>query len=374
MANNRANKISFISDNRVPLLYMADNKPRIDTTFQQVSKNNSPYINEIIQPFYSQKIEGDSVYDRFGNRYYIKDSHLYKNDNVLSVINNKMFQVEDVTEDYVKYLSFDIKNNKISYLEINDQNVATLYYDGAAVNTETLFSTGAIITTRVHIIDDKPIGVIVYRNQDNMRCLTVLTPSHKHTAINFPYYTQVIKNKANDANNIKVVDVPKSYPLINICKIGENIGVSLVSNFGSLLTSTYNNKDFNEGIYTVLLKSNGSVLTYGKDWLPSTTSQQQVVETTYSNYFSTSFGVKKSTAEKQAIRDENGIFYKYDDYVKGEIIDFGDKQIPSPAGYKVTVDGVAYDLFRYIEYTVMNRVGVASLGPGLIGEWKISVV
>lgn len=374
MANNRSNKISFISDGRVPLLYMADNKPKIDTTFQNVSKNNSPYVNEIIQPFYSKKIEGDSVYDRFGNRYYIKDSHLYKNDTALSVINNKMFQVEDVTEEYIKYLSFDIKNNKIAYLEINDQNVATLYYDGAVVNTETIFSTGAIITTRVHIIGNKPVGVIVYRNQDNMRCLTVLTPSHKHTAINFPYYTQVIKNNANDGNNIKVVDVPKSYPFINICKVGENIGVSLISNFGSLLTSTYNNKDFNEGIYTVLLKSDGSVLTYGKDWLPSTTSQQQVVETTYNNYFSTSFGVKKSTTEKQAIRDENGIFYKYDNYVKGEIIDFGDKQIPSPAGYKVTVDGVAYDLFRYIEYTVTNRVGVASLGPGLVGGWRIQVV
>ena len=34
MANNKANKISFIGDGRVPLLYMADNKPRVDTTLK----------------------------------------------------------------------------------------------------------------------------------------------------------------------------------------------------------------------------------------------------------------------------------------------------------------------------------------------------
>ena len=100
----------------------------------------------------------------------------------------KKFGEKTVIDD----ISFDIKDNKIAYLEINDQNVATLYYNGTAVNTTTLFSTGAIITTRVHIVGDKPVGVIVYRNQDNLRCLTVLTTSHNHTAINFPYYTQEI--------------------------------------------------------------------------------------------------------------------------------------------------------------------------------------
>ena len=373
MANNKANKITFIGGDRVPLLHMADNKPHIDTTFQQVSKNNSPYINEMIQPFYSEKIEDDSVFDRFGNRYYIKNSQLYKNDRALTNINNKMFKVEDVTSEYNDYLAFDIKDNTLAYLEINDQNVAALYYNGFVVNDETLFSTGAIITARVRIIDNMPVGVIVYRNQDNERCLTVLTPLHKHTAPNFPYYTQVIKNASANANDIRAVDVPKSYPLINICKTGDDVGVSIISNFGSLLTATYNNKDFNEGIYTVLLKNNRQVLTYGKDWLPSNKTQPMLVETTYNNYFSTALNVRKGTIEKQAIRDANGIFYKYDDYIKGDIIDFGDKQIPTPAGYKVSVDDVAYDLFKYLEYTVTNSVVVRTLGPGLTGEWKAEI-
>lgn len=373
MANNKANKITFIGGDRVPLLHLADNKPHIDTTFQQVSKNNSPYINEMIQPFYSEKIDGDSVFDRFGNRYYIKESQLYKNDGALTNTNNKMFKVEDVTADYNNYLAFDIKDNTLAYLEINDQNVAALYYNGFVVNDATLFSTGAIITARVRIIDNMPVGVIVYRNQDNERCLTILTPLHKHTAKNFPYYTQVIKNASANANDIRAVDVPKSYPLINICKTGEDVGVSIISNFGSLLTATYNNKDFNEGIYTVLLKNDRQVLTYGKDWLPSNTTQPMVVETTYNNYFSTALNVRKGTIEKQAIRDTNGIFYKYDDYVKGDIIDFGDRQIPTPAGYKVSVDDVAYDLFKYLEYTVTNAVEVRTLGPGLTGEWKAEI-
>lgn len=373
MANNKASKITFIGGDRVPLLHLADNKPHIDTTFQQVSKNNSPYINEMIQPFYSERIEGDSVYDRFGNRYYIKDSQLYKNSRALTNINNKMFKVEDVTADYNKYLAFDIKDDTLAYLEINDQNVAALYYNGFVVNDATLFSTGAIITARVRIIDNMPVGVIVYRNQDNERCLTILTPLHRHTAKNFPYYTQVIKNASANANDIRAVDVPKSYPLINICKTGSDVGVSIISNFGSLLTATYNNKDFNEGVYTVLLKNDRQVLTYGKDWLPSNTTQPMVVETTYNNYFSTALNVRKGTIEKQAIRDENGIFYKYDDYIKGEIIDFGDRQIPTPAGYKVSVDDVAYDLFKYLEYTVTNQVTIRSLGPGLTGEWRAEI-
>lgn len=373
MANNKANKITFIGGDRVPLLHLADNKPHIDTTFQQVSKNNSPYINEMIQPFYSEKIEGDSVFDRFGNRYYIKESQLYKNDRALTNINNKMFKVEDVTADYNNYLAFDIKDETLAYLEINDQNVAALYYNGFVVNDATLFSTGAIITARVRIIDNMPVGVIVYRNQDNERCLTILTPLHKHTATNFPYYTQIINNKSTDADNTRAVDVPKSYPLINICKTGDHVGVSLISNFGALLTSTYNNKDFNEGIYTVLLKNDRQVLTYQKDWKPGSKTQPMVVETTYSNYFSTKLSLRRGTVEKQAIRDVNGIFYKYDDYTKGDIIDFGDKQIPSPAGYKVSVDDVAYDLFRYKEYTLTNYVEVKTLGPGLTGEWRAEI-
>lgn len=373
MANNKANKITFIGGDRVPLLHLADNKPHIDTTFQQVSKNNSPYINEMIQPFYSEKIEGNSVYDRFGNRYYIKESQLYKNDRALTNINNKMFKVEDVTADYNNYLAFDIKDDTLAYLEINDQNVAALYYNGFVVNDATLFSTGAIITARVRIIDNIPVGVIVYKNQDNERCLTILTPLHKHTATNFPYYTQIINNKSTDADNTRAVDVPKSYPLINICKTGDHVGVSLISNFGALLTSTYNNKDFNEGIYTVLLKNDRQVLTYQKDWNPGSKTQPMVVETTYSNYFSTKLSLRRGTVEKQAIRDENGIFYKYDDYLKGDIIDFSDKQIPTPAGYKVSVDDVAYDLFKYLEYTVTNSVEVRSLGPGLTGEWKAEI-
>ena len=352
MANNKANKITFIGGDRVPLLHLADNKPHIDTTFQQVSKNNSPYINEMIQPFYSEKIEGDSVYDRFGNRYYIKESQLYKNDRALTNINNKMFKVEDVTSEYNNYLAFDIKDDTLAYLEINDQNVAALYYNGFVVNDATLFSTGAIITARVRIIDNMPVGVIVYRNQDNERCLTILTPLHKHTATNFPYYTQIINNKSSDADNTRAVDVPKSYPLINICKTGDHVGVSLISNFGALLTSTYNNKDFNEGIYTVLLKNDRQVLTYQRDWNPGSKTQPMVVETTYSNYFSTKLSLRRGTTEKQAIRDANGIFYKYDDYQKGDIIDFGNMQTPTPAGYKVSVDDVAYDLFRrYIRFT-----------------------
>lgn len=373
MANNKANKITFIGGDRVPLLHLADNKPFIDTTFQQVSKNNSPYINEMIQPFYSEKIEGDSVYDRFGNRYYIKESQLYKNDASLTNINNKMFKVEDVTSEYNNYLAFDIKDDTLAYIEINDQNVAALYYNGFVVNDTTLFSTGAIITARVRIIDNMPVGVIVYRNQDNERCLTILTPLHKHTAKNFPYYTQLIKNAASGANDIRAVDVPKSYPLINICKTGNDVGVSIISNFGALLTSTYNNKDFNEGIYTVLLKNDRQVLTYGKDWLPSNTTQQMVVETTYSNYFSTKLNFRRATFERQAVRDANGIFYKYDDYLKGDIINFGDLQTPTPAGYKVSIDDVAYDLFKYLEYTVTNSVEVRTLGPGLTGEWTAEI-
>lgn len=373
MPNNKSNKITFIGGDRVPLLHLADNKPHIDTTFQQVSKINSPYVNEIISPFYSEKIEGNSVYDRFGNRYYIKESQLYKNDRSLANVNNKMFKVEDVTATYNKYLSFDIENDTLAYLEINDQNVAALYYNGFVVNDATLFSTGAIITSRVRIIDNMPVGVIVYRNQDNERCLTILTPLHKHTAKNFPYYTHLIKATSTGSNDIRVVDVPKSYPLINICKTGDDVGVSIISNFGSLLTATYNNKDFNEGIYTVLLKSNNEVLTYGKDWLPSNTTQPMVVETTYNNYFSTKLNLRRSTFEKQAIRDANGIFYKYDDYLKGDIIDFGDNQIPTPAGYKVSIDDIAYDLFKYLEYTVTNTVEVSSLGPDLNGEWKTEI-
>lgn len=378
MANNKANKLTFIGGDRIPLLHMADNKPHIDTTFQQVSKNNSPYINEMIQPFYSEKVEGDSVYDRFGNRYYIKDSQLYKNDTPLSNINNKMFKVEDVTSEYNKYLAFDIENDLLAYLKINEQNEAELWYQDDVVSSTELFSTGSIINARVRVIDGRPVGVIVYRNQDNERCLTVLSINWHYTAKNFPYYTQLIKNAANGANDIRAVDVPKSYPLINICKladevgVGTVIGVSLISNFGSLLTSTYNNKDFNEGIYTILIKGS-QVLTYGRDWLPSSSSQPIVTETTYSNYFSTHLSLQRGTREKQAIRDANGIFYKYDDYQKGEVIDFGDKQTPTPAGYKVSIDDVAYDLFKYLEYTLTSHVEVRTLGPGLTGEWKSEI-
>jgi hypothetical protein len=52
MANNKAEKMNM----RFPLnLNLADDRPHIDTTFNEAKKINGPFLNGMIQPLYVNK-------------------------------------------------------------------------------------------------------------------------------------------------------------------------------------------------------------------------------------------------------------------------------------------------------------------------------
>ena len=110
MANNKANKVTFIGNGEPPLLNLTQNEPKVYDDFRTVQENNAPFINEMLQPLWKNKIIGDSVYDKYNNRYYIDNGTLYKNGQVLTTVANTKFVKEDVTDTYGQYMAFDIKS------------------------------------------------------------------------------------------------------------------------------------------------------------------------------------------------------------------------------------------------------------------------
>ena len=67
-----------------PLLNLANDKPHIDTSFQNWEKVNGPYLNSMLQPVWLQKETDKYIYTKNGKRFRLLNGHLYENNNQLS--------------------------------------------------------------------------------------------------------------------------------------------------------------------------------------------------------------------------------------------------------------------------------------------------
>ena len=83
-----------------PQLNMADDRPVIDTTYTYWEKQNSVYLNGVLNPVYVKNTDNYSVYDHSGNEYTINNGQLCRNGTSLFNVTNAKFVRTDVTDEY----------------------------------------------------------------------------------------------------------------------------------------------------------------------------------------------------------------------------------------------------------------------------------
>ena len=378
MSNNKANRVSFIGNgNNPPLFNLSKNTPWVSTDFRSVEKNNAPFLNEMLQPLWLETINNDSVYDREGNRYYIENGNLYRNDKLINTVANKMFIKEDVTEEFIDYLSFDIHNGQLATLNLvsdDTGNRAALKYGSSTYTSTKLFIHGNIITSRVRVVNDKPVAVIVYRDDNNNLMMCVLSDT-VNNARAVTWRTQTIRPKTSDSYTPQIVgDILRVYPLINIASLDSGyIGISIISNYSNLVMAT-DNPEFNEGIMTLLIAPDNTIYEYGVDLLPSTGAPEtETITATYTNYFKFNYANTASYTLKTTI-NINGSWYEWENNTLGNELVF-ETQTPVNAGYKITYSGIEYNVYYYYEFEHTNIISVVSQGPAIDNTttWAVRV-
>ena len=380
MPNKKAEKITFIGNGQPPLLNLTQNEPKVYDNFKTVQENNAPFINEMLQPLWKNTIEGDSVFDKYNNRYYISNGTLYKNDQVLTTVANTKFVKEDVTDTYGQYMAFDIKSNKLAHIELTNNNTIKLYTSfETEAETSQLFAAGEIVCSRVKILTDYNVAVIVYKDENNVLKATMMFAKSGSAPYivtkTVTYRTQVIKNSGTAANNIQTVAVQRSVPLINIAELDNStIGVSLISNYGKNNISATTLPNYQDGVATyIITPSSSNTKEYGVDLIPSTATQSKEVTTTYNVYCNINAFYEYSYSNKQCLLDPNdNKFYEYENGAKGNEITF-DTQIPVSAGLTTEIGGVTYDIYTYILYVYDLGVGERYLGPTSLDSASITL-
>lgn len=379
MTNNKSQKIPFIGNGNPPLLNLTKNKSHVYSDFKSVEENNAPYINEMLQPLWKTKIIGDSVYDKYDNRYYINNGNLYKNDSLLTTVQTKKFIKEEVTDTYGNYLAFDIKNEKIAYIELTATNTIKFYEtDGDIYETpRVLFVTGEIICARVRVTDNYETAVIVYVDQSNYyRYHFIIKDKVAGRTFNpvdgtLLWKCPTILTSPSAAYTVQSAQVNKCYPLINICEITINskhyVGISLISNYCKSSIPSRNAAAYQDGIATFLCGyEEGSNIVVSKDYpdefRPVRTSTQQSVTTDYAVYYDFSKYTSWTSVPKECLYDPNtGKYYDYEGGVKGNEITFV-SQTPV-YNRNVTIDEVSYEVDSYSYYTYRTGLKITYRGP-----------
>lgn len=274
-----------------PLLNLQEDRPHVAADFRSVEHNNAPYINGMLAPLWKKEYEFTNrpVYDYENNKYEIKDGWLTKNDEDLFPVENKHFEKEDVTEEYNKYMAFDLdEDDELAYMEWNTGlNSAKLIYGNGVLDTGTLYTNGVVLTSRVRCFNNgngqkECVGVIVYE-VDTVQKVAYLEMLHSKVEIHeLAWYCTYPKGTAEASFQKFSLDVLSPAPIVNICPLkNDSVGVSLVSNYGDVLFTR------EEGFYSFIHwnEDSSNTIHWGQDLLPQSGSATETIR----NYQITNF-------------------------------------------------------------------------------------
>ena len=274
-----------------PLLNLQEDRPHISADFRSVEHNNAPYINGMLSPLWKKEYEFTNrpVYDYENNKYEIKDGWLTKNDEDLFPVENKHFEKEDVTEEYNKYMAFDLdEDDQLAYMEWNaGLNSAKLIYGNNTLETGSLYANGVVLTARVRCFTNNKgqkecVGVIAYEIDTTQKIAYLETLHSKIELHDLEWYYTQPKPDTSAAFKKGTIQILNPSPIINICPLkNDSVGVSLVSNYGDVL---YTRK---EGFYTFIHwnEDSSNTIHWGQDLLPQVGSATETI----SNYQITNF-------------------------------------------------------------------------------------
>ena len=335
------------------LLNLQSDRPRVASDFRSVEKLNAPYINGMIQPLWEKvnEIESKPVYDYKNNRYEVKDGYLTKNGEELFAVNNEHFERTDVTDEFKDYLAFDFTDDgTIAKLEWDTKtNSVTLTFGNLNIVHPNLFTNGVILTSRVRVIGNTAIGVVVYKENSTLKMLYINNTTNKNDVYEITWCTTQPKTSSGDPFTVTSINIPNPSPIINIANPLTNVyAVSLVSNYGEVLFTR------KEGYFT-FVDNNGTIIK-GTDWVAANGSATETIR----NYNITNFlfSNKKSYIAGAAVycyyRD--GKWYYANEPYTTEVPDtdvsgFQPTIIPNQT---ITYEGGTYNV--YLAYIYTNTI------------------
>ena len=266
------------------LLNLQEDKPRIASDFRSVEHINAPYINGMFSILWRKEYEFDNrpVYDYKNSRYEVKDGWLTKDGEDLFQVENKHFEKEDVTEEYNKYMAFDLdEDDQLAYMEWNTGlNSAKLVYGNSVLDTGPLYANGVILTARVRCFNNgngqkECVGVIAYEVDTTQKVAYIETLHSKVEIHELAWYFTQPKPSASEAFKKGTIQILNPSPIINICPLkNDSVGVSLVSNYGDVLFTR------EEGFYTFIHwnEDSSNSMHWGQDLLPQSGSATETIK------------------------------------------------------------------------------------------------
>lgn len=355
-----------------PLLNLQEDRPRIASDFRSVEHNNAPYINGMLTTLWKKEYKFDNrpVYDYKNSRYEVKDGWLTKDGEDLFQVENKHFEKEDVTEEYNKYMAFDLdEDDQLAYIEWNTGlNSAKLIYGNSVLDTGPLYANGVVLTARVRCFNNgngqkECVGVIAYE-VDTTQKVAYLETRHSKVEIHELawYYTQP-KPSASEAFKKGTIQILNPSPIINICPLkNDSVGVSLVSNYGDVLFTR------EEGFYTFIHwnEDSSNSMHWCQDLLPQSGSATETIK----NYQITNFVFdisNTSMVDYVDVYKRDDVWYyasSPDDVVPdSDSIYFYPTYLPNQ---KVIYDGKEYQMYRAKHYT--NKIAFSSFVDNTYGK------
>lgn len=359
-ANSRRQQLQW-----PPLLNLSKDYPHIDTTFSNVEYCNSPYINEMLQPLYRRKLDKKYVYDKYGNKYNIESSTLYRNGEALFNVEDRHFEREDVTDEFNKYASFDLGNDgNYAYTIFNDDdNTITVKWGNYEHTTQPLFSEGHIIETRTRITNTRYAHVVIYYSvgsQDKVKYIRIGVGNTLDLDFDSNWVMPYLK--LNSSENVKYYTPQVSHidPIIYI----SDQGFSIVSHYGYAQDSRHT------GFQTYFFDGD-QVKVYAESITPNYTTGKTSTTTTEGHYFYFTAGSFKTIAQKACIQSPSGIYYRYDEEgVRGEQIDIPTSYVLTDGKQNIEIDGIVYSKWLYEDWTYTLN-GKCVTRDTL--NWKLSV-
>lgn len=355
-----------------PLLNLQEDRPRIASDFRSVEHNNAPYINGMLTPLWKKEYEFTNrpVYDYKNSRYEVKDGWLTKDGEDLFQIENKHFEKEDVTEEYNKYMAFDLDvDDQLAYMEWNKGlNSAKLVYGNSVLDTGPLYANGVILTARVRCFNNgngqkECVGVIAYEVDTTQKIAYIETLHSKVEKHDLVWYFTQPKPDASIAFKKETIQILSPSPVINICPLkNDSVGVSLVSNYGDVLFTRV------EGFYTFIHwnEDSSNSIHWGQDLLPQSGSATETIKKYQIANFA--FDVPStSMIDYVDIYMRDGVWYfasNPDSVVPDSVsIYFTPIYLPNQ---KVTYDGKEYQMYRAKRYS--NRISFTSFVDNTYGK------
>lgn len=342
--NGKTTRITTFATDKPPLLCLSKSTPQVDNTYNQLEANNSPFLNSMLSPLYEKKLDYTAVYDNNGNEYKINENNeLTRNDKKLFTIDDFHFEESNVSEEFNDYLAFDIDDDdNIASVVFDD--FLTFTYKNYKTSSTRLFNDGVIVHSRVRILNDKAVAVVLYRDDDNnLKAWIAVNNWSTTTTIT---WKQAKIRTTTTATYESTFEPGLVSPIINIGKLSDSvIGFSIVNEHGFIQQSG------SLGYYTAFIENNKLTAFPTADTTPVTVTDT-VTYTTYAE-FNVNFSFNSSP--KACLKYDNK-YYAYDEEgVLGEEITFPVNYGPQNTDETVEIDGITYEKYLYGLYkNVLN--------------------